>query len=88
MAKKCRELSGFAWIVLVVLMTAHGSTRAEIPPEREGMLEAIRDSVRNSADYTGRTELSDRVMDAMANRTSNGVLASSAQAARTGSAAA
>ena len=29
------------------------------------MLEAIRDSVRNSADYTGRTELSDRVMDAM-----------------------
>ena len=30
------------------------------------MLEAIRDSVRNSADYTGRTALSDRVMDAMA----------------------
>jgi protein-L-isoaspartate(D-aspartate) O-methyltransferase len=29
------------------------------------MLEAIRDSVRNSADYTGRTELSDRVMNAM-----------------------
>ncbi len=29
------------------------------------MLEAIRDSVRNSADYTGRTELSVRVMDAM-----------------------
>jgi protein-L-isoaspartate(D-aspartate) O-methyltransferase len=29
------------------------------------MLEAIRESVRNSADYTGRTELSTRVMDAM-----------------------
>jgi protein-L-isoaspartate(D-aspartate) O-methyltransferase len=65
MAKKYRELSGFAWIVLVVLMTVHGSARAEIPPERAGMLEAIRDSVRNSADYTGRTELSDRVMNAM-----------------------
>jgi len=30
------------------------------------MLEAVRDSVRDSADYTGRTALSDRVMDAMA----------------------
>jgi protein-L-isoaspartate(D-aspartate) O-methyltransferase len=29
------------------------------------MLEAVRESVRNSADYTGRSELSDRVMDAM-----------------------
>ena len=29
------------------------------------MLDAIRESVRNSADYTGRTELSTRVMDAM-----------------------
>ena len=29
------------------------------------MLEAVRDSVRNSADYTGRSELSDKVMDAM-----------------------
>jgi protein-L-isoaspartate(D-aspartate) O-methyltransferase len=30
------------------------------------MLEAIRASVRDSVDYTGRAELSDRVMDAMA----------------------
>ena len=30
------------------------------------MLEAVRDSVRDSADYTGRSELSDRVMAAMA----------------------
>ena len=29
------------------------------------MLDAIRDSVRNSADYTGRSQLSDRVMNAM-----------------------
>ena len=30
------------------------------------MLEAVRDSVRESADYTGRNELSDKVMGAMA----------------------
>ncbi|NCF20646.1 MAG: protein-L-isoaspartate(D-aspartate) O-methyltransferase [Haliea sp.] len=42
------------------------STLAEIPPEREAMLEAIRTSVRDSADYTGRSELSDQVMGAMA----------------------
>ena len=29
------------------------------------MLEAVRDSVENSADYTGRSRLSDKVMDAM-----------------------
>ena len=44
-------------------MTALGD---DIPPEREGMMEAIRISVRDSADYTGRGELSPRVMDAMA----------------------
>ena len=46
-------------------MTASGAGRSGIPPEREAMLEAVRDSVRNSADYTGRSELSDKVMDAM-----------------------
>lgn len=46
-------------------MAASGTGSSGIPPEREAMLEAVRDSVRNSADYTGRTELSDRVMDAM-----------------------
>ncbi|RLA57321.1 MAG: protein-L-isoaspartate O-methyltransferase [Gammaproteobacteria bacterium] len=46
-------------------MTASGSGRAEIPPQREGMLDAIRDSVRNSTDYTGRSQLSARVLDAM-----------------------
>jgi protein-L-isoaspartate(D-aspartate) O-methyltransferase len=34
--------------------------------EREQMLAAIRESVRESADYTGRSELSQRVMAAMA----------------------
>jgi protein-L-isoaspartate(D-aspartate) O-methyltransferase len=42
------------------------STTAEIPPERESMLEAIRASVRDSASYTGRDKLSDQVMGAMA----------------------
>ncbi len=46
-------------------MTASGAGRSGIPPEREAMLEAVRESVRNSADYTGRSELSDKVMDAM-----------------------
>ncbi|MFV8817719.1 protein-L-isoaspartate(D-aspartate) O-methyltransferase [Haliea sp. E17] len=39
---------------------------SEIPPERQAMLQAIRDSVADSAGYTGRSTLSDRVMDAMA----------------------
>ena len=46
-------------------MTASGTGSTGIPPEREAMLAAVRESVRNSADYTGRSELSDRVMDAM-----------------------
>jgi protein-L-isoaspartate(D-aspartate) O-methyltransferase len=66
MAMKYRKLPGFAWLVLVVLMAASSSNGAEIPAEREGMLDAIRDSVRDSADYTGRSQLSTRVMDAMA----------------------
>lgn len=39
---------------------------AEIPVERETMLEAVRASVRESASYTGRSELSDEVIAAMA----------------------
>jgi protein-L-isoaspartate(D-aspartate) O-methyltransferase len=47
-------------------MITLNSNGADIPAEREGMLEAIRESVRDSASYTGRSELSDRVMTAMA----------------------
>jgi len=50
-------------VLLAITMNSHG---ADIPRERESMLEAIRASVRDSADYTGRAELSDQVMDAMA----------------------
>jgi len=51
---------------LVILMAAMNSHGNEISRERESMLEAIRESVRQSAGYTGRPALSDRVMAAMA----------------------
>jgi protein-L-isoaspartate(D-aspartate) O-methyltransferase len=53
-------------VVSLILVTTMEPTIAEIPPERESMLQAIRASVRDSADYTGRSQLSDEVMGAMA----------------------
>jgi protein-L-isoaspartate(D-aspartate) O-methyltransferase len=47
-------------------MMTLNSAQAGTSPEREGMLDAIRESVRESASYTGRSELSERVMAAMA----------------------
>jgi protein-L-isoaspartate(D-aspartate) O-methyltransferase len=38
---------------------------AKIPPQRQAMLEAVRESVLESAGYTGIAALSDSVMDAM-----------------------
>ena len=58
--------SGFACALVAVFMITLNSNGADTPAEREGMLEAIRESVRDSASYTGRSELSDRVMTAMA----------------------
>ena len=46
----------------MMVMNSHS---ADMPPQRAAMLDAIRDSVRSSASYTGRTELSDAVMAAM-----------------------
>jgi len=57
---------GFILLSMLTWGTAMGTERSDIPPERQAMLEAIRDSVRESADYTGRSSLSDRVMAAMA----------------------
>jgi protein-L-isoaspartate(D-aspartate) O-methyltransferase len=65
MIKGYRKASRLAWLLGVILMTASGTDSTGIPPEREAMLEAVRDSVRNSTEYTGRSELSDKVMDAM-----------------------
>lgn len=47
-------------------MMAINPIEAGIPAEREAMLAAIRESVRNAASYTGREKLSSRVMAAMA----------------------
>ncbi len=52
--------------LLLCAMTASGSDNSTISRQHQFMLDAIRHSVRESADYTGRTELSDRVMQAMA----------------------
>ncbi len=46
------------------MMTAN-SPGPELTPERAEMLAAIRESVRSSASYTGRTALDGRVMSAM-----------------------
>jgi protein-L-isoaspartate(D-aspartate) O-methyltransferase len=66
MKDACRGQIRLASLITVLLIVTMNSYSADIPPERESMLEAIRASVRDSADYTGRAELSDRVMDAMA----------------------
>jgi len=57
---------GFILLAMLTWGTAMAKEQSDIPPERRAMLEAIRDSVRESADYTGRATLSDRVMAAMA----------------------
>jgi protein-L-isoaspartate(D-aspartate) O-methyltransferase len=50
----------------VIMMISNRAGTEEIPPEHEAMLEAIAESVRTSASYTGRSELSEKVMKAMA----------------------
>ena len=49
--------------LMVIMMTQ--SLADTMPPERARMLAAINDSVRDSASYTGRAQLSARVMSAM-----------------------
>ncbi len=52
---------------LALMVTMMTQSQAEsMSPERTRMLEAIRESVRESASYTGRHALSERVMAAMA----------------------
>lgn len=65
MADAFTGLSGFLRTSTVVLLMAINSQAMDMPPERAGMLDSIRESVRSSASYTGRTELSGRVMAAM-----------------------
>lgn len=65
MVKEYRGLARAIWFILVILMSGPDSVWADIPPQRRAMLEAVRDSVRESADYTGISEISPRVLDAM-----------------------
>ena len=52
---------------LLLLASVRGLiTAGDLAPDRAHMLDAIRDSVRDTAGYTGRAELSERVMAAMA----------------------
>jgi protein-L-isoaspartate(D-aspartate) O-methyltransferase len=55
-----------ACLLLLFTLNACGSDDMDFAAQREGMLEAIRQSVRDSSSYTGREVLSDRVMAAMA----------------------
>jgi protein-L-isoaspartate(D-aspartate) O-methyltransferase len=49
----------------VLLMAAMVTARADIPPKRQAMLDAVRESVLESASYTGITALSDAVIGAL-----------------------
>lgn len=65
MSEPTRKATRFHWFILVILMTGSGSSWTDIPTERQAMLDAVRESVRGSAEYTGRSELSENVMGAM-----------------------
>jgi len=57
------------WLLLALLVTAmttSGTEQEELSAQHRFMLDAISRSVQESADYTGRDKLSDRVMNAMA----------------------
>jgi len=54
------------WLMALFMMMAANTKGAAPPPERAEMLETIRESVRESASYTGRAQLSTRVEAAMA----------------------
>lgn len=52
-------------LLVVIMMAAASANGAEFTQEREAMLDAIRNSVRETADYTGHPELSEQVMNVM-----------------------
>jgi protein-L-isoaspartate(D-aspartate) O-methyltransferase len=55
----------FASFVFTLWIMAMNANSTDLSQQREGMLQAIRESVRDSADYTGRATLSDPVLAAM-----------------------
>ncbi len=66
MADAFTVLRRFTRLLALVVTTMTQSQADEMPPERARMLAAINESVRESASYTGRVQLSERVMSAMA----------------------
>jgi len=48
-----------------ITMVATMATHAQVPPQRQAMLEAVRQSVQESASYTGIATLSDDVLAAL-----------------------
>jgi protein-L-isoaspartate(D-aspartate) O-methyltransferase len=57
-----RRFTRFLALMVIMMTQSQADT---MPPERARMLAAINDSVRDSASYTGRAQLSARVMSAM-----------------------
>ena len=66
MADAFTVLRRFTRLLALVVTTMTQSQADEMAPERARMLAAINESVRESASYTGRVQLSERVMSAMA----------------------
>jgi protein-L-isoaspartate(D-aspartate) O-methyltransferase len=65
MANALKVLRRFTRFLALVVMTMAQSQADTMSAERAGMLAAIRESVLESASYTGRSQLSERVMSAM-----------------------
>lgn len=65
MANALTVLRRFTRFLALMVMTMTQSQADSMSPERARMLEAISESVRESAGYTGRAQLSVRVMSAM-----------------------
>ena len=60
-----QKMATFPTILWLLLAGGRVTTEAEGPAEWQVMLQLVRDSVRESASYTGIAELSDKVMAAM-----------------------
>lgn len=65
MGKNYRSRCRFALALILMTMMSLESNTADLVAERELMLKVIEASVRNSAQYTGRSELNPAVMAAM-----------------------
>jgi protein-L-isoaspartate(D-aspartate) O-methyltransferase len=65
MANALTVLRRFTRFLALMVMTMTQSQADSMPPERARMLAAISESVRESASYTGRAQLSAGVMSAM-----------------------